>query len=246
VLFVSAVRLLIISDYSPSTAAAIVSSGGYIDTLLGTVIPLIPLILPYLALLLLILNRVILGLLALLATALVSPTTTAAERLTGTHWTGFDPTVLGVIIFVLAGLVVALALLVTLAGAGFGTTVKIIGVAVSVALIPTFAQLYPLPATDSFYTRLLRQPWLPAETFTMSTGQRFTGYALADDGTWIEILNEASRTITYYQGSKIVNRQLCELNPVQATRPLLTLGPAPTGATPPACETTRADGTGPP
>ena len=38
-LFVSAARLLIISDYNPATASAIVSSGGYVDALLGTVPP---------------------------------------------------------------------------------------------------------------------------------------------------------------------------------------------------------------
>jgi len=118
---------------------------------------------------------------------------------------------------------------------------RIIGVALSIALIPAFAQLYPLPATNSFYTQLLRQPWLPAETFTLSTGQRFTGYALADDGTWIEILNDASRMITYYQASQIADRQICELGPVRATQPLITLSSARTGtgASPPTCPRSR-------
>jgi len=239
VLFVSAARLLIISDYNPSTASAIVSSGGYVDALLGTVLPLIPLVLPYLALLLLFFNRVIAGLLALLATALVSPTSPAAEKLVDVKWANVDPSVFGVILLVLFGLVLAFFLLVTLVGAGFATMMRIIAVALSIALIPTFAQLYPLPATNSFYTRLLRQPWLPAETFTLSTGQRFTGYALADDGTSIEILIDTSRTITYYQVSQISNRQICQLGPVQATQPLITLNSARTGASPPACATSR-------
>jgi hypothetical protein len=234
-LFVSAARLLIISDYNPATASAIVSSGGYVDALLGTVLPLIPLVLPYLALLLLFFNRVILGLLALLATALVSPTTPAAEKLVDMNWGNVNSTV-----FVLIGLALAFALLVTLVGAGFGIMMRIMAAALCVALIPTFAQLYPLPATNSYYTQLLRQPWLPAETFTLSTGQRFTGYALADDGTWIEILNNASRTIAYYQASEITDRQICELRPVQATQPLITLSSARTGASTPTCPMSRA------
>jgi hypothetical protein len=149
------------------------------------------------------------------------------------------PSVFGVILFVVFGLVLAFFLLLTLVGAGFATMMRIIGVALSIALIPTFAQLYPLPATNSFYTSLLRQPWLPAETFTLSTGQRFTGYALADDGTSIEILNDASRTITYYQVSRISNRQICEIGPAQATQPLITLNSARTGANPPTCATSR-------
>lgn len=241
VLFVSAARLLIISDYNPATASAIVSSGGYVDALLGTVLPLIPLVLPYLALLLLFFNRVIAGLLALLATALISPTTPAAHKLVNVTWASVNPSVSGVIIVVLFGLVIAFFLLLTLLGAGFATMMRIIGVALSIALIPTFAQLYPLPATNSFYTQLLRQPWLPAETFTLSTGQRFTGYALADDGTSIEILNDASRTITYYQVSQVSDRQVCELGPAAATQPLITLSSARTGtgASPPTCPTSR-------
>jgi hypothetical protein len=74
-LLISATRLLIISDYNPATASAIVSSSGYVNTLLGTIIPLVPIIMPYLALILLFFNRVIIGILALLATALISPTT---------------------------------------------------------------------------------------------------------------------------------------------------------------------------
>jgi hypothetical protein len=46
VLFVSAARLLIISDYNPATASGVVSSGGYVDALLGMVLPLIPLVVP--------------------------------------------------------------------------------------------------------------------------------------------------------------------------------------------------------
>jgi phosphoglycerol transferase MdoB-like AlkP superfamily enzyme len=49
-LIIAAARLLIISDYNTATASAIVSSSGYVNTLLGTIIPLIPIIMPYLAL----------------------------------------------------------------------------------------------------------------------------------------------------------------------------------------------------
>src|SRR5260370_28045296 len=57
-LLISVVRLLIVSDYNPVTASAIVSSGGFFDTLLGTIIPLVPIFIPYLALLLLFFNLV--------------------------------------------------------------------------------------------------------------------------------------------------------------------------------------------
>ena len=73
-LVISATRLLVISDYNATTATAIASSGGYVNTLLGTVIPLVPVFLPYLALLFLLFRKVILSLLTFGAAALVSPT----------------------------------------------------------------------------------------------------------------------------------------------------------------------------
>lgn len=245
VLFVSAARLLIISDYNPATASAIASSGGYVDALLGTVLPLIPLIVPYLALILLFLNRVILGLLALLATALIAPTYPGAEKLARENWASLGANGFVLTVIVLIGLFVAFALLVTLVSAGFGTFMRIVGVIVSLALFPTITQLYPLPPTNSYYTQLLRQPWLPAETFTLSSGQRFVGFALSDDGTWIEILKNVSRTITYYQASEITGRQICTISYVTAKQPLVTLNSAGTGAgsSPPACEASPAPAT---
>jgi hypothetical protein len=72
-LLIAATRLLIISNYNPVTALVITSSQGYINTLLGTIIPIVPIYMPYLALLLLFSNRIIPSMLAFLATALISP-----------------------------------------------------------------------------------------------------------------------------------------------------------------------------
>ena len=73
-LLISVTRLLIVADYNTTTATAIASSGGYVNTLLGTVIPLVPIILPYLAIVLLIFRRFVLSTLTFGATLLVSPT----------------------------------------------------------------------------------------------------------------------------------------------------------------------------
>ena len=242
VLFLSAVRLLIISDYNPVTASAIVSSGGYVNALLGTVIPVIPLLLPYIALILLFFDRVIPGLLALLTTALISPTAmsrSAAARLVDRNWASVigANVIFWIFLAVLAAIVVV-SLLVTLIGVGFNTFMRIVGTIVCIALIPTIAQLYPLPETNGYYTHLLRQPWLPAETITLKSGQRFIGYALADDGTWITILKNSSRTISYYLASDITGRQICEIGQVPTMQPLITLSAAGgPGSRPPICET---------
>src|ERR1700690_1266961 len=86
ILLISTTRLLIISNYSTSTATSIVSSGGYVNTLLGTIIPLVPIFMPYLGMVLLFLRRVIPGVLALVASIFISPITLSrngALRLAG-------------------------------------------------------------------------------------------------------------------------------------------------------------------
>lgn len=74
ILLISAGRLLIISNYNSTTATTVASSGGYVNTLLGSVIPLVPLFIPYVALLLLLFRQFMLGAIALVFTAFIAPT----------------------------------------------------------------------------------------------------------------------------------------------------------------------------
>lgn len=71
----SAARLLVISDFSPTTATTIASSGGYINTLLGSVIPLVPIFIPYIALALLLARQFFLSIVAFTFTVFIAPTT---------------------------------------------------------------------------------------------------------------------------------------------------------------------------
>src|SRR5215469_4076908 len=64
ILIISIIRVLIVADYNTTTALAIASSGGYVNTLFGTIIPLVPIFLPYVALGLLFSDRVILAIAA--------------------------------------------------------------------------------------------------------------------------------------------------------------------------------------
>jgi hypothetical protein len=73
-ILISAGRLLVISDYNTTTATAVASSTGYFNTLLGTLIPLIPAFIPYLALLLLLLRQFVLSIIAFAFTAFIAPT----------------------------------------------------------------------------------------------------------------------------------------------------------------------------
>jgi hypothetical protein len=231
-LLISATRLLIISDYNPTTASAIVSSSGYVNTLLGTIMPLIPIIMPYLALILLFFNRVIIGILALLATAFISPTTwsrSATASLAARDWHRIThaPGIVIAVMIVLT-VVVGVLLFIELFGISFNSFMRTIATMVAIVLIPTVAQLYPLSINNKFYSQLMRQPWLPATTITLRSGEKVVGYVLSDSGTWIEVLRDDTRTIYYYLDSDIVKRQICQIGHASPMQPLITLTPAGT------------------
>jgi hypothetical protein len=71
---VSTGRLLIVSNYNAITATTIASSGGYVNTLLGSIIPLVPVFIPYVALLLLLFRQFMLSALAFVFAAFIAPT----------------------------------------------------------------------------------------------------------------------------------------------------------------------------
>jgi hypothetical protein len=74
ILFASATRLLLISNYDTTTATTIASAAGVVGTLLGTVVPLLPPYLPILTILLAAARRWTLAGFAGCATVLLSPT----------------------------------------------------------------------------------------------------------------------------------------------------------------------------
>jgi hypothetical protein len=72
-LLISAGRLIIVANFNTTTAVTIASSGGFVNTLLGTVIPLVPIFMPYLALLLLLFRRFLLSVMTFVFAAFISP-----------------------------------------------------------------------------------------------------------------------------------------------------------------------------
>jgi hypothetical protein len=73
-LLLSAARLIVVAGYNTTTAITIATSGGYINTLLGSTIPLIPVFAPYLALILLLFRRFFLSVLVFVFAAFFTPT----------------------------------------------------------------------------------------------------------------------------------------------------------------------------
>lgn len=73
-ILIGATRLFIISDYNSTTAVTIASSGGYVSTLLGSVIPLVAVFIPYVALILLLFRKFLLSIIAFAFAAFITPT----------------------------------------------------------------------------------------------------------------------------------------------------------------------------
>ena len=88
-LLISAARLFIIAHYNTTTAVTIASSGGYVNTLLGSIIPLLPIFAPYLALALLLFRRFFLSIIAFIFAAFITPTPVSfreASQLATADW----------------------------------------------------------------------------------------------------------------------------------------------------------------
>jgi len=233
-LLISVTRLLIISNYDPTTASAIVASGGYIDTLLGTTIPLIPIFLPYVALVLFFFNRVILGILALLTAVLISPaalTRTSILRLVQRDWNRIIDASAPIQALMIAT-AIALTCLLLVELFRFNDFFKTVAVLVSIIAIPIVVRVYPFPIGNQFYSELIRQPWLPADTITLRSGQEFTGYILSDEPSRVVVLSETTRTVIYFPPSDVVGVHLCQMGQASSARPLVTLIPAGTPRSP--------------
>lgn len=227
VLIIAAIRLLIVSDYNMSTALAILSSNGYVNTLLGTVFPVIPALLPYLALVLLYFNRVIASCLAFIATLLVSPATMskAGARSAVLHeWHMIAGGSSGRhALLLLLAIPTGALVLATLAGFGPTVVVRTIGTIAIIIVLPLMVQLYRVPLNEEFYTDLLRQPWLPAESITLTTHKTVVAYQLESDGFWLEALMDQGRSVEYYRMSQISAREICQIASVSTGHPLLPL-----------------------
>jgi hypothetical protein len=227
ILIIAAARLLIIANYHMNSALAILTSAGYVNTLLGTVFPLIPAFLPYLVLVLLYLNRVVASCLAFLATVLISPATMSratTQTLLLHDWQvaiggGFWRHVLLIALALPAATFAVLSLL----GVGVKSGTRAIGTVAIIVLLPVIVRLYPAPLTAGFYTGIVRQPWLPAQALTLTSHQTVIVYTLDSDGIWMEALREDDRSVVYYRVADVTGRNLCQVSSISSMRPILTL-----------------------
>jgi hypothetical protein len=215
-LLISATRLLIVSDDRPVTATAIASSGGYVNTLLGTLIPLVPIFIPYVALILLFFRRFLLSALAFMAAAFISPARIHGRQTSYTltyDWHAF-------LAWIDANGTIVLVLFLILVNIFYGWYVRSWRwyrwfslfwiIAATAILLPIVAPVYPIPSAINFYTTMLRQPWLPSEKITLTSGQVDYGYVLSDSNGWFELLTAGSRTIRYIPAREVASRGVCQ------------------------------------
>lgn len=247
-LLISATRLLMVADDRPTTAVAIASSGGYVNTLLGTLIPILPIFIPYIALILLFFRRFILSAIAFLAAAFISPAQVHAARSVASYTATdiWNATLNWLNIHSLAAIALTSLLFWILlswlrdrwAQYQWFSIFWIIGAAF--LFLPLIAPIYPFPRALSFYITELRQPWLSSEKMTLESGQIDYGYTLTTADGWFEILTAGSRTIRYIPAGEVVGRAVCHQAEV-AFSPLI---PLPKSA--PAEVTTCPNQDGPP
>lgn len=215
---ISVTRLLIVADYNVTTATAIASSGGYVNTLLGTVIPLVPVILPYLVIVLLILRRFILSALTFVATLLISPTRLAPLMALNSFeqdWNHF-------VVLAKENLLISIFILIVLAAIDLwiftelrgrpGLVTTTLALLATAFLLPYVLYVFPLPKVPSYYEQFMTQPWLPAERITVKSGDSIVGYPLTEDDSWMTVLKASPRIIQYIPVNDVTSRSVCQVN----------------------------------
>ena len=163
VLLISAGRLIIVSNFNTTTAVTIASSGGFVNTLLGTVIPLVPIFMPYLALLLLLFRRFLLSVMTFAFAAFISPTSlTLSEgvHLAETGWNQITTTVANdrvIAIVIVLAVLVALWIYNRSFVEGLSAVVVMITALTLLVAVPNFSVSSPLRLASNSEHRLITQ-----------------------------------------------------------------------------------------
>jgi hypothetical protein len=161
VLLISAARLIIVSNFNTTTAVTIASSGGFVNTLLGTVIPLVPIFMPYLALLLLLFRHFLLSVMTFVFAAFISPTSiTFSEgfHVADASWNRIATTVANyriIAIAIVLGILIALWIYNRSFVEGLSTVVVMATALTLLIAVPNFYASLPLRLASSNEHRLI-------------------------------------------------------------------------------------------
>lgn len=245
VLFASAIRLLLISNYDTTTATAIASAGGVVGTLLGTIVPLLPPYLPLLTILLAVARRWTLTVFAGCAAVLLSPTYVdsprdglitawtaagqARELVKQWDWFRLWQDYPGVVLSAVAG-----ALLVFFVApmplwsrpVVFRVAYCAIVAAICAGVTLLVYTFYRVPFSADLVSEIARRPWMPAEEIVLkSGGLPRVGYTLSTNDNWHIVLNESNRTIFYLRADNVATRTSCKPSSTYIERPRLPVFP---------------------
>lgn len=247
VLLASGTRLIIIGNYDTTTATTMAASGGLGQTVLGTVIPLLPAFLPVALVVLAIFRQWGLLLFAAAATALLSPAyidveegwhraylqfRSAAAHAWDWQWHALwrDSRLLVWCVVLGAGFVLWDSLLRGSINEVVAAPIRAILVGSICALALLFIQQVYRVSTDlDTISETLRRPWLPAEKIELKSGAIRVGYILSTDKEWHTVLDDDKRIISYIRVGEVANRTVCRAGtpPPKLPPPLVHLKPVP-------------------
>lgn len=253
ILLASATRLLLISNYSTTTASTIASEVGVTGTLLGTVIPLVPPYLPVFLVAAVVTRRWVLSTFLAAGTLLISPAYSAGllqsweiaynqfnmayQLFRNEQWRELWTTYPWAVLSASAGVVV----LVLVGPSMLGASESIVGlvlrlllavpylliVAALSSLLTMIIQVtYQVPFNHSVVSEIGRRPWLPPEEVLLKSGAVEVGYTIKQDVNWHIVLREEDRTVIYVKSDDIVSRTGCLPQGVAPERTQLPLVPA--------------------
>jgi hypothetical protein len=237
ILLASGTRLILISNYDTTTATTMAASGGLGETLLGTVIPLLPPFLPALLVIFAIFRQWWCLAFAAVATALVSPAYIGVHEGLRAAYSQFQDAISHAwhwqwhhlwqdsrLLIWCAALGAVFALWDNvLCGKAKTAPISAIWVAVICALALLFIQqIYHVKTDPGTISETLRRPWLPMEKIDLKSGESHTGYVLSTDKEWFTVLDDNKRTIDYIRSSDILNRTVGP-PPCNSLHPLIPL-----------------------
>jgi hypothetical protein len=171
-LLISAGRLIIVANFNTTTAVTIASSGGFVNTLLGTVIPLVPVFMPYLALLLLLFRRFLLSIMTFIFAAFISPTCVTLPEgfsLAKTDWNRISTVVVNnrpVVIVVVLAILVVLWIYNRSFIEGLSTVVVMVAALIVLVVIPNVHLTLPLRLASSNEHRIVARAYAGAYGFS--------------------------------------------------------------------------------
>lgn len=238
ILIASGTRLLVMANYDTTTATTVAASGGLGETLLGTIVPLLPPFLPAVCVILAIFRQWFLLAFAGLSTAIVSPAyatapagweqayssfRVAVDQVWHREWNALWQDSRLVVICAAAGAFLVLydALI---SRRSFWMLLLLLPVGIVVAGVSTLVLLfvqnvYRVPFDATTYTEALRRPWLAPEEIVLNTNKLHIGYMVSDAAGWHTVLNESNRTITYIRVRDVAARKVCRVGPAPPTPP---------------------------